>query len=37
MDHLRQKVERDPSNPQYIRADPGTGYYFTDAPAVLSR
>jgi DNA-binding response OmpR family regulator len=36
MEHLRRKVERDPSHPQYIRTDRKLGYYFTDAPAALS-
>ncbi len=27
--HLRQKLEPDPSRPQYIRTEPGVGYRFT--------
>lgn len=28
--HLRQKIEKDPSNPKYILTVPGAGYRFTD-------
>jgi DNA-binding response OmpR family regulator len=28
--HLRQKIEKDPSNPKYIITVPGAGYRFTD-------
>jgi DNA-binding response OmpR family regulator len=28
--HLRQKIEKDPSNPRYIFTVPGAGYRFTD-------
>lgn len=26
---LRQKIEKDPANPQYVRSEPGSGYRFT--------
>jgi DNA-binding response OmpR family regulator len=29
--HLRQKIEREPSSPQYILTEPGVGYYFRSA------
>ena len=32
MTHIRAKVERDPSHPQYLITEPGVGYRLRDEP-----
>lgn len=31
--HIRQKIERDPTQPRYILTEPGVGYLFADPPS----